>query len=382
MDGVSITEILQRGIGEQKLIKMVAKQAPHAYAAFFGKTYILPNYRQGDYVSQKWEQWIAFDRVCTFAAGAAPVKDETWMCCLCSTVAALNYNRPTLFLERELGEALMRTDILEHLQTGDIKWRWPAFRVYLPKGLVTIDREGETERRWAVYFDVADVSEESGYSCPRLVAREIDAFAANNITQLEGVNLGLLTSRKFVHKEHAMIVSTALNKSDNPGIVQTVYAQTKPWGLITVTDYKNVGDDLRGGYQQDEADRRLLRKLEHLTLNVLLFLSSTPEDYEPEHILRTASVNPGKPSGELVKAHFVGDLYARAHLVGEVVKSKPVQHTGRHVAAHWVSGHWKRVVYGAGGSLRRLQWIQPYQTTDDERRHNDQPNERHRGRHP
>src|SRR4029077_17511038 len=96
--------------------------------AFFGRTYVVPNYRQGDYASQRWEQWIGFDRVATFAADAAPRGDETWMCCLCSTVAALNYNRPTLFLERELGEALMRTDILEHLQTGDIKWRWPAFR--------------------------------------------------------------------------------------------------------------------------------------------------------------------------------------------------------------------------------------------------------------
>jgi hypothetical protein len=342
-----------------KLLKQIAKQAPLAYKTFFGRRYLLPNYRQADYMPQPFQNEVAFDRVCTYAAGAAPSNDEPWQICLGNTVAALNYNRPTLFLERELGEALMHTDILETLQTGDLHWRWPAFRVYLPSDLVTINREAE-QPRWAVFFDIAEVSP-LGFSCPLPLAKELDQFIATSIN--DSFNLRILQRAKFQFKEHGMAVSTALNKSDHPDITQTIYAQLKPWGLISVTKYINIGEDLKGGHKQDEADRRFLKKLEHLVLNVMLFLSSHPEEYEPFHVLRGASLNPRKPQDELVRAHFVGDAYARARSATHTA-SRP---TGRHVAAHWVSGHWRRIAYGVGLTLRRLQWIQPYQTTDEGR---------------
>lgn len=356
---------LQKGLDDRKLLKLVAKQAPLTHRMFFGRRYILPNYRQSDYTPQHFENWIAFDRLCTYAAGAAPQHDEPWKICLGNMVASLSYNRPTLFLEKELGEALNRTDILENLQTGDIRWRWPAFRVYLPKGLVPIHREADTdEPRWATYFDVTEIiGSEKGISCPLPIAREIDAFVANNIKQAFGRNLHIMQRANFLFKEHGVSVGTALNRSDHPDIVQTIYAQLKPWGLISITKYIDITEDLKGGFRQDEADRHFLKRLEHLVLNVMLFMSSQPEDYEPLQVLRSASPNPNKPQGELVKAHFVGDTYARA--VAASPKPHLVQPTGRHLAAHWVSGHWRRVVHGPGRIGRRLQWIQPYQTTDE-----------------
>ena len=360
MTTISAKKVIE-GAEDRKLMKLLARQAPLTHKAFFGRRYLLPNYRQADYTNQHFENWIGFDRACTFAAGAAPHGDEVWQICLGNTIAALACNRPTLFLERELGEALLRTDVLENLQTGDIKWRWPAFRVYLPSGLVTIHREGD-EVRWGTYFDVAEVDLDARFACPLPIAREIDEFVAHNVPDALGRNRGMLSRVNFSYKEHGMTIGTALNKSDNPGIVQTIYAQVKPWGLISVTKYINIGEDLKGGYVQDEADRRFLKKLEHLVLNVMLFLSSQPEEYEPFHVVRTASLNPSKLQGELVAARFVGQV--RARVVGEAPKSKPVQHTGRHLAAHWVSGHWRRIVHGPGRVGRRLQWIQPYQTTE------------------
>jgi hypothetical protein len=348
---------------DHKILKLIAREAPLAYKAFFGRKYILPQYRQADYVNQDKQNEIAFDRLCTFASGVAPLRDEPWMTSLGATVASLCFNRPTLFLERELGEALVRTEVLEALTTGDIRWRWPAFRVYLPRGLVKIDRQGEeADPRWAAYYDICEVSDK-GDSCPLPIAREIDAFVAKHLDDGQA-NRGALQKVNFVHKEPGIAVATALNKSDAPNITQTIYAQLRPWGEISLGDYQRVCGELKGGYTQDEADKHFLLKVQHLMLNVLLFLSSTDE-YEPLYVLRTASPNPAKPQGELVKARFVGDVRVRAVRVGELPKPRVLQPAGRHHAAHWVSGHWKRVVYGVGRSQRRLQWIQPYQTTDE-----------------
>jgi hypothetical protein len=349
---------------DHKILKLIAREAPLAYKAFFGRKYIVPQYRQSDYVNQDKQNEIGFDRLCTFAAGAAPLKDEPWMICLNATVSAVCYNRPTLFLERELGEALMRTEVIDNLTTGDIRWRWPAFRVYLPARLVKIDRQGEEANpRWAAYVDVAEVSVK-GSSCPLPIAREIEAFVANN-TNLP-VRSGTLQQVNFMYKEAGVAIGTGLDRSDQPGLHETIYAQLKPWGEISIGDYQRMGGDLKGGYTQDEADKHFLAKVQHLVLNIMLFLSSTDE-YEPIHVLRAASPNPAKPQGELVKARFVGDVRVRAVRVGEMgAKPRPLPATGRHHTAHWVSGHWKRVVYGVRGSLRRLQWIQPYATTDDQ----------------
>lgn len=356
-----IADTLQREVGNHKLMNRVAKQAPLTYRMFFGRRYVLPNYRQGDYISQSWQNWIDFDRVATFAAAAGPMADEPWKICMGNTVAALNYNRPTLFLEKELGEALMRTNILENLQTGDIKWRWKAFRVYLPAGLITINRQGEEdEPRWATHFDVSEIGQE-GYSCPLPIARELDRFVSEEVTHSQ--NLRMLQQHHFQYKEHGLCTSTALNRSDHPEIAQTIYAQMKPWGLIPITRYIDIGQDLKGGWEQDEADRRFLKKLEHLVINVMLFLSSQPDDIEPVHVLRTANFNPKKMQGELVEARFVGQSQAR--LVGTSAQPHTIQPTGRQIAAHWVSGHWRRVVHGPGRIGRRLTWIQPYQTTDE-----------------
>src|SRR4029077_5485415 len=74
--------------------------------------------------------------------------------------------------------------------------------------------------------------------------------------------------------------------------------------------------------------------------------------------LRSASPNPGKPQS--VKAKFVGE--ARARIIGEMPPRGAPAPIGRHLAAHWVSGA-RRPRPGRVG--RRLQWIQPYLTSDE-----------------
>jgi hypothetical protein len=47
----------------------------------------------------------------------------------------LKLDQRTLFVERELGEALKRTDLPEGFCPQDLRWRWNALRLVLPAGL-------------------------------------------------------------------------------------------------------------------------------------------------------------------------------------------------------------------------------------------------------
>jgi len=54
----------------------------------------------------------------------------------------------TLFVERELGERLKRTDLPEGFDPQDLRWRWTALRLILPTGLFRLkDAQGE----WDVF---------------------------------------------------------------------------------------------------------------------------------------------------------------------------------------------------------------------------------------
>ena len=154
-----------------KILKGIAKYCPISYRKFFGRKYLLPHYREGDYYSLDFQNLVDFDRCLAFAMNPEGT-DDVIRCSVANTLAALEYNRPTLYLERELGEALLRTAILSDISTGDINWRWPAFKIVLPKGLISIEREGTP--RSLTHFDVCHIGPEAKIGIAPEIAREID----------------------------------------------------------------------------------------------------------------------------------------------------------------------------------------------------------------
>ena len=60
----------------------------------------------------------------------------------CGRVSVVNewlkQGQTTLFVERELGEVLKRTDLPEGFSPQDLHWRWNAFRLVLPLGLFRV----------------------------------------------------------------------------------------------------------------------------------------------------------------------------------------------------------------------------------------------------
>lgn len=348
----------------KKLLQAVARDCPLAYQQFFGRRYLLPHYRQADYGNQEFEALISFDRILQFAVGVLNPKDEVLRAALACTLASLHYKRPTLFLEKELGEAFMRAPLPGDWTTGDIKWRWDAFKVWLPLGLITIEREDGIHS--LTHFDICKIGPTNGIHAPREIAREVGAFGA----KLHRIpNPRLMEKYDFLYKENGVCISSALDKGEYSEISQTVYGLTKPWGTFRISDYHALEGDLKSPVETDKVDKQLLNRLEHLVLQVLLYLGAVPFEYEGQ----TRMVRPMKREGKnlhpgLFDAHFVGQSQLRPYKPSEP-KAPMVASgsTGRHLPAHWVAGHWKRVVYGSGGSERRLQWINTYTTYDQEK---------------
>jgi len=345
--------------------KAVERYAPLTNQVFFGRKYILPKYRESDYLPLEPLNVYDLDRLMQFAAEGltAYTGNDVNGCAIGTCVASLAYKRPVLWLEKELAEMLLRTRLLDDLSTGDIKWKWPAFRIMLPIGPLSIDREDGI--RSLAYFDICKIARhpvgDELAHCEPKIAKEIDALASKltgyeNKHTLEGTDFGF-------GKDHGVCICSGLDRSEVEGSDQTLYASTKPWGDIKVSNYSAHTEDLNTPFLSDDLDRGLLHRLEHLVLNILIFMSSTPLLYDTE-IIRRMSMEGKHMVPGLLRARFVGQTALKPIRVAhpDAVPGS----SGRHHAAHWVCGHWKRQKFGPGLTQEKIIWIQPYQTSDFE----------------
>jgi hypothetical protein len=343
----------------RKVLKLVAKHCPLVYGQLYAKKYHLPADRQGEYDSLELDNWMSFERMFRWACGDWNMADEVANCALWSLAGEMHYDRPTLFLERELAEALLRTDILADIDTEDVKWRWPAFRVVLPRNLIAIDRPPKG-LLYLTHFDVCHVKPGEPVQFPATLADEVDRFHSF----MKGTeNLGLMRKGKFMYKpdEEGIGMSAALNEPENDFVHQTIYGAALPWGsAVRLQECAGITGDLNSPMQQDDADKRLLKRLEHLVFNVLLFMSAEPVEYTPEKTVRRERFHELQPA--LVEARFVGRSQYHFRSTPAGPRGEP---TGRSLAPHWVCGAWRRVPHGplnVSPRPRKLTWIKPYAT--------------------
>jgi hypothetical protein len=121
-----------------------ARACPRTWEVISGRRYLLPNYRQADYANQveligQYVQYLADFCSGQYDAGGLEGEVEAWDATLCNFALGLAHKRPTYFLERELGEKLMRVFLPDPLDPELIKWRFPQLRIMLPKNLLRID---------------------------------------------------------------------------------------------------------------------------------------------------------------------------------------------------------------------------------------------------
>ena len=89
--------------------KKIRKWSPSVYTMYFGKKYILPNYRAPHYFRQDFMNYCEWAGVQLFPL--ANQNDQIIKAQFGCNVIALHHKRPQLFLERELGEAQLRSTL-------------------------------------------------------------------------------------------------------------------------------------------------------------------------------------------------------------------------------------------------------------------------------
>jgi hypothetical protein len=325
----------------REAIKMIQRYCPLATRAFLSRKFALPKYREADYYNQDTINQIS---VMMLMLPTFPgfVQDDVVQSQMLNLFQALHCDRPTLFLERELGEILVKTEIPGFLETEDIHFPFPSIRIMLPKGLLGI----ASQNRWLMYIDIGHLSKDAEVGCPRPIALELDRYALNPNYPLSRMS--------FHYPEHALALSAQLDHG-----FASSYAMTKPL-KGSIEAFKAYKGDLRTEFPNDDDDRLLLAGMEKLSLNILLILSMMPLEYEPLIIERKERKEGKRTIPSLARAKFVGDHLTRAKAKGHVRGEIP--QAGRKLPAHWRCGAWKHQPHGKGFALRKLIYVMPYKT--------------------
>src|SRR5260221_12844474 len=233
----------------ENLHKLLEARCPQLHRAIFGKRFLLPMYRIADYENQDALNQPMYDWFLAALNGQVNYSDPLMRMLLVNYALALCYNRPTLYCERELGEALERTDLPADLSTADIRWRWPQMRIVLPLGTIS-PREGHS----VTHLDMCLVGPGQTVNWPEPIRIELQSFepaiplVENQLTRA-GFNLLGATS-------------------EGP-----TYSYRSAW------DDQTLGQSGSGracDQTCDQTDRSLTDRMFRLSLNLWFFLAPRP----------------------------------------------------------------------------------------------------------
>lgn len=327
--------------------KKMQKKIPNLWRAMMIKRYVLPQWRQADYFNQEACDYLMLDFLLEFSNGARGV-DEVLNTQYVSLLRAMEYGRPTLFLEKEFALPLMKTPLHDDYEIGDIKWRWPSFRVYLPKGFLTIKRDGQDCS--LMFMDIVRIEKDADYVLPPKLIEEIKHLT------------GEFHLPSFSNKYGGMGVSGNLDFDCPQSAI--AYAGTTPIDATNVRKVMSIvgSKPLISTLKSDELDNEFTTKMLAIALKILLILSAYEiiPDPDQSEIIRKPKLDGQHHIVGLYHAKFVGKSIMK--LTESGAKAKGIVGTGRTIAAHWVSGHFQRIAYGPKHSLRKLMWIGIYHT--------------------
>ena len=325
---------------------------PKLLQAVTAHRYLLPNRLQSDYIKQEICDYLFLDFMVSYSLGLLEFDDITHICYIIG-LEALKYERPTYYIERSLAEALLRTDVPQDVQSGDIHWIYPQLRIYLPNNLIGITRNENFNP--VMYLDICHGKAEAEHQMPFVWAEEL-------------YKIGGKYFPKHVIPHEAFLMNAHLHIDCAESSIN--YGYTVPWHATKIREMIDVGNTsmLQSEMVSDDLDKQFTSRVFCFAVNVMLYLSSLPEEAHRTLVQQQTVIRKPKQEG---KRHIPG-LYAAKVIGIDDIKRQPdieklkTEPTGRHVIAHWRRGHWRRQAYGPKMGLRRFQWIAPYKTHETE----------------
>lgn len=341
----------------KETLTQMTEACPRFWKDVSGRRYILPNYRSADYFSQEYlDQMFAYFLWHYLGGDFGPKPDPVIRAVYMNQVMAMQEKRPIYFLEKELAEVLMRTELPLDLVPDELHWIRRQFRVMLPRDLLRIERDGVGQSMMFLDIGHAIANEHLMLDDPHELEVKLFSRAYN---MASGKPLPIDDVRPLFTMS-GICISGQLTQQDaeTPGIR---YGIIRPFENLRLGELINVGEAFQTTTPCDTTDDELLKQMQHLALIVLLFLSLDPLEYAPKELaeIRKLQVINKRVIPGLFPAKFIGkQLYRPKH---KTIASSGGG-SGQTHAAHWVKGYMRQQPYGPKSSLRKRIWIEPYQT--------------------
>jgi hypothetical protein len=274
------------------IFRDLAKKFPVTWSLISKKRYILPQYRQSDYYEQDDLNLMSLDFFTT--RYSQHFQGDTVNNAGFALIKSFQYDCPTFYLERELGELLLRTEIPVDFSSDDMRWRWPSMRIFLPKGLICVEREGK--QRNMMYVDV-------GYT-----EGSEEIWPPQDCTDEMVRVFNRTTAVKFSDPRFVMLTFSTLDYSTiglpSP-FGRTVYGGGHPVEDIKLIDISSMWNTKGTTLSIDQEDDLLMGRLNQVVLNILLYLSHLPVENEFTEI-RKPKRDGKRMSPGLYAARFIG----------------------------------------------------------------------------
>jgi hypothetical protein len=351
-------------LDREKFLGDMQRRYPRLYRTVCGTRYELPAYRQADYPhyahafghdlsqvsldglvnmlllsEQTGERLSSEDRDAVFAT-------------FYSLMIWIAQGKISAFVERELAEALLRTELPSDFVPEDICWKWNAFRLFLPTGLFRVESEyGPIEPTC-----VTAVRHFKERPMPMDVGLKADVRAYLK-------RRGALTPFEGIFDARSAENSLMLCMQMRP---RPEFMGAADFYIAAVLDDRTLSEIAKDNQAYSPprewamAEEEFLRQIKRFVFNALLFTGQMPLEYQPGEVIRPFREKGGRIRSEIRKARFLGKELYRPQIRTDAGQDH--EPTGRKLPGQWRAGHWRKQAFGPGRAQRRLQWIQPYRT--------------------
>ncbi len=249
---------------------------------------------------------------------------------------------PVYFLAPDIGEALIDTEPPPHLSISEIRWPYPAIRVFLPKGFLHF--QGCYQSHINIAF----------HPKGRLTAHVPLLDEINQMCATAGQpQRDSLPGVEYIHPT----ISIGWNEEIEQGFCGSI-----PNGINIPFTEETIGDVLAIFAEKGmsgPADR-----IFKLAINLIMLLSWTPDEIGEERLMRKAQTN---RKGEITRTELWSPRFIGRPVFGPT-KPKSGESNGTQFFDQVRRAHWKRQVCGPSRSERRLKWISLYRTRSREER--------------
>lgn len=253
--------------------------------------------------------------------------------CAYGTHMAAALDAPAIYVERNLAEAILYTDVSAMERPNKVL---PAFFICLPRGLLHDD-------------DGLEI-------CSLLVVENASFLVAGS--KLSGMPDEQADKLWDYAKEANQLGDLRIFAVNEFGAVIT--APTS-WGISTMVETKAVLDmdypALKDDQQKQHDFLITLSKIRRVVKNVILIYN-----YQ-KNLVSEVSTSAGtgfyKKRVDKIRSPLPTTLLGQNFLIKHIRTVSACKHTKTHKRPHWRKGHWHTVLTGAGRKERRLRWFQP-----------------------